>query len=153
LRKEDLRLGIKAYSVGKYELTSTNSAGKKQTKHQRLEVTVGDKDGDIRTQFFWSENKGKDLDLENLKKQALQRLKRLKYDGWRGSFSSFGLPYLQHGMAVQLKDNVIPERTGVYLVKSVNIRFGMNGYRRTIEPHIRIDSPSGLTANDFKNGL
>lgn len=154
LRKDDVRLGIKAFSVGKYELTSVNSAGKLKTKSKRLEVSVGDTDGDIRTQFFWpATNKDPDLDLKQLKILAEQRLNKLKYEGWRGNFSSFGLPYVQHGQAVTLKDEVIPERTGTYLVKGVIVRFGMGGFRREIEPHIRIDKVSGLNISDMVNGL
>lgn len=154
LRKDDVRLGIKAYSVGKYELTTFNSAGALRTKNQRLEVQVGDTDGDIRTQFFWpATNTSPDLDLENLKILATQRLNKLKYEGWHGSFTSFGIPYVQHGQAVKLVDNIIPERTGTYLVKSVKVKFGMGGFRREIEPHLRIDGVSGLSTNDFINGL
>ena len=142
LRKEDVRLGIKAYSVGKYEIEGTNSAGRFRTKQKRLETTVGDSDGDIRTQFFWAAtNESPDLDLKTLTDLATQRLLKLKYDGWRGSFTSFGLPYCQHGSAVQLVDTIIPERTGTYLVKSVTVKFGMNGFRRIVEPHLRIDLP------------
>lgn len=161
LRKEDVRLGIKAYSVAKYELTSTNSSGNKRTKNARLEANVGDQDGDIRTQFFWpATNDDPDLNLTTLTSLANQRLRRLKYDGWRGTFSSFGLPFCQHGQAAQLVDTIIPERTGTYLLKSVTVKFGMNGFRRIIEPHLRIDLPiyttetvTGTDKVDLKNGL
>ncbi len=157
LRKDDVRLGIRAYSVAKYELTSTNSAGKKQTKNQRLSVNVGDQDGDIRTQFFFpATNTDKDLDLASLKALALQRLTKLKYEGWRGSFSSFGLPYVQHGMAVSLTDSILKERQGIYLVKGTTLRLDIKGQKpalkRTIELHIRIDNQN-LTQSDFENGL
>jgi hypothetical protein len=154
LRKDDVRLGIKAYSVGKYELATTNSSGTKSTKSQRLEVNVGDLDGDIRTMFFFPKtDTSKDLDIENLKTLANQALIKLKYEGWRGTFMSFGLPYVQHGQAVTLKDNVIQERTGTYLVKGTNVTFGQHGFRRKIDLHIRIDSVTGLKVNDFLNGL
>ncbi len=154
LRKDDVRLGIKAYSVGKYELTTFNSAGKLSTKNKRLEVVVGDTDGDIRTQFFWpATNTSPELDLANLKTLAIQRLNKMKYEGWHGSFTSFGIPYVQHGQAVKLQDDIIPERTGTYLIKSVKVKFGMGGFRREIEPHLRIDGVSGLSTKDFINGL
>ena len=154
LRKDDVRLGIRAYSVGKYELTTQNSSGKVSTKSKRLEANVGDQDGDIRTMFFFPKtDTSPDLDQANLTDLAEQMLKKLKYEGWRGNFTSFGLPYVQHGQAVTLNDAVIPERGGTYLVKGTKVKFGQGGFRREIEPHIRIDSTTKLTAADFVNGI
>lgn len=154
LRKDDVRLGIKAYSVSKYELTTRNSAGNLKTKNSRLEAIVGDTDGDIRTQFFWPlTNTDPDLNLETLTAQAQQRLKKLKYEGWRGDFESFGLPYVQNGQAVGLVDSILKERQGIYLVKSTTVKFGVDGFRRKIELHIRIDNQTGLEISDMINGL
>lgn len=147
LRKDDLRLGIKAYSIDKKELTTTNSSGGTKTQSKRLETFVGDTDGEIRTQFFW------DVKTEDeLKALATQRLNKLKYEGWRGQFTSFGLPFVRHGQAVSLKSKVTPERGGAYLVKGTKVKFGMGGFRRMIDPHIRIDD-NIYTANDFANGI
>lgn len=161
LRKDDVRLGIRAYSVSKYELSGLNSAGKQTTKHTRLEANVGDQDGDIRTMYFWPKGPtDPDLSLTNLKELAGQMLQRLHYEGWRGQFTSFGIPYIQHGQAVKLSSTVnasnpaiggVAEMQGVYLVKSVKTKFGMGGFRRTIEPHIRLDSFK--KASDYTSGL
>ena len=146
-RKDDIRLGIKAYSVDKKELTSLNAAGNKKTSHKRLEVNVGDTDGEMRTQFFWNV-----ATTDELKALATQRLSKLKYEGWRGSFTSFGLPFVRHGQAVKLSSKVTPERNGIYLVKGVKTTFGMGGFRRNLELHIRIDD-NIYTPEDFANGL
>jgi hypothetical protein len=163
-RKDDVRLGIKAYSVGKYKQTTTNESGGLTTKSKRLEVSVGDTDGDIRTQFFWPNNENETLDLDTLTKLAEQRLNKMKFEGWRGSFESFGLPYVQHGMAISLNDvvmsganlqngeHMIMERQGIYLVKGTEVNFGMNGFRRKNDLHLRLDGQDYKT-EDFKNGL
>ena len=161
LRKDDVRLGIRAYSVSKYELTALNSLGKKTTKQTRLQANVGDQDGEIRTMYFWPKYPtDPDLSLTNLKELAGQMLQRLKYEGWRGEFTSFGIPYIQHGQAVKLSSTVnsqtpaiggVSEMQGVYLVKGVKTKFGMGGFRRTIEPHIRLDAFSKPT--DYTSGL
>ena len=154
LRKDDVRLGIKAYSVGKYELTHTNSSGGTSTKSQRLEVAVGDTDGEIRTMFFYPKtNTSPDLDKANLLTLANQALLKLKFEGWHGNFNSFGLPYVQHGQAVTIKDVVIPERTGTYLIKGTKVNFGQGGFRREIELHIRIDAQTGFDIKELQNGL
>jgi hypothetical protein len=147
LRTDDLRLGIKAFSVNKNELSSVNSKGQTKTSHKRLETTVGDLDGELRNQFFWNVT-----DLPTLKALATQRLSKLKFEGWRGNFTTFGLPNVQHGQAVTLKDNIIPERSGTYLVKGVKTTFGINGFRQDIDLHLRIDG--GIyQLSDFMNGL
>lgn len=153
LRTDDVRLGIHAYSVTKHEIANgTNSAGKLKTKQVRLEANVGDTDGEIRTQYFWPDtNTSPDLDQKTLIALATQRLNKLKYEGWRGSFTSFILPFVAHGQAITLTSSVTPERIGTYLVKSVKTKFGQSGARRIIEPHIRIDTT--LTITDFANGL
>lgn len=147
LRADDVRLGIKAYSVNKSELTTTNAQGNTKTKQARLEVQIGDTDGDIRTQYFWNVP-----DVPTLTALARQRLPKLKYEGWRGKFNTFGLPQVQHGQAVTLVDNIIPERTGIYLVKGVTTKLGMNGFRQEIDLHLRVDG-NGYILTDFMNGL
>lgn len=145
-RNDDVRLGIKAYSVNKVTLGTINSSGKFNTKQKRLEAFVGDADGEIRTQFFWDVK-----DVTTLKSLAEQRLNKLKFEGWKGKFTSFGLPFVQEGHAISLSSRITPEMDGTYLVKGVDVSFGQNGFRRTIEPHIRVDNNLKLT--DFINGL
>ena len=163
LRKDDVRLGIKAYSVGKYKQSSTNSAGKPTTKTERLEVQVGDTDGDLRTQFFWADNNTPILDKQTLTDLATQRLNKIKFEGWRGTFESFGLPYVQHGQAISLNDvvssgtniqnnqSITMEREGIYLVEGTEVSFGQNGFRRKNKLHLRIDNQ--YSATEFQNGL
>lgn len=145
-RSDDLRLGIKAYSVNKVTLGTVNSAGKFKTKQERLEAFVGDADGELRTQFFWNVK-----DTATLKSLAEQRLNKLKFEGWKGKFTSFGLPFVREGQAISLSSRITPEMNGTYLVKGVEVTFGQNGFRRIIEPHIRIDN--NLKITDFINGL
>jgi hypothetical protein len=147
-RKDDIRLGIKAVSVNKVNQGGTNSERGNKTKNKRLEVTVGDADGDLRTQFFW------DVKTEDeLTKLALQLLPKIKYEGWKGNFTSFILPFIRHGQAVSFNSTITPEREGIYLVKSVKVKFGINGARRIIEPHLRIDNSTNFKTSDFTNGL
>jgi len=67
-------------------------------------------------------------------KKLLQReTERLRYTGYRGSFTTFGKPDIRHGDIVNLSDPIFPERSGKYLVKRVRTTFGMNGYRQEVE--------------------
>lgn len=68
----------------------------------------------------------------DLLKLATEALEKLKYEGFRGSFTTFLQPMVRHGMAVKLIDPLIPDRNGVYLVRQVITRFGMEGGRQEI---------------------
>lgn len=149
-RADDVRIGIIAKSINKVELVSTNSAGKQRTKHQQLSVTVGDTDGELRTLFFWGVS-----DTATLKKLAEKKLPYIKYEGFRGSFTTFALPKIKHGDSVEFTDDVLPERNGIYMVKAVeDIGSVEGGIKQRVSIDFRIDS---LTANQLSeaqsNGL
>lgn len=133
-RKDDVRIGVKAYSIDEQELEETTKDGKTKTKKKRLEAIVGPQDGEIRTLFFWNVKT-----VAELKKQAESRLNRIYYEGFYGSFETFGLPFVSQGDAVILRDAILPERNGTYLVKKVEYTFGQDGYRQNIYLDIRID--------------
>jgi len=63
---------------------------------------------------------------------AIDRLPNLYYTGFRGSFSTFGEPAVEHGDIAVLIDKKIPDRNGAYLIKSVEITSGVDGYRQKI---------------------
>lgn len=134
-RADDVRIGIVAKSINKVEV-GTNSSGGKKTKHQQLTTTVGDKDGELRTIFFW----GIETTAE-LKKVAERALPYIKYEGFRGHFTTFGLPYVKHGDSVTLIDDVVPERNGTYLVKMVEQMTSSDiGITQRVHLDIRIDT-------------
>lgn len=95
--------------------------------NSKTEVIVGDKeDGEQRTYHYYN------IDKDELERRAKQELEKLKYDGYRGSFTTFGQPTVFHGDTVKLIDKRYG-REGTYIVKSVNRTFNMQGYRQTIE--------------------
>ena len=112
--KDDSKIKVKAISHN----SVTNA---------KIEVNVGDETGELRTI-----NKV-DLTEEQLKEEAIRQIDLLKYEGFRGSFESFGEPFVRFCDIVELTDPNIQERNGSYFVKSVNYSFGMNGYRQNVE--------------------
>lgn len=113
VRAEDVKISVKATS-----LLPDNS---------KIEVTKGDEDGTERTIHFYN------VDLTTLEQRAVKALTDFRFDGWTGSFTSFGEPSVEHGDIVQLTDFYFPEKNGSYIVKAVKKSFGMNGYRQEIE--------------------
>lgn len=92
-----------------------------------VRVEVGDPNGEQRTLHFYNiENK------QELKRLAEAELQRFKYSGYRGSFTTWGFPYVEHGYRAELGDYKFPERTGKYYIDRVVVNYG-DGYYRTIE--------------------
>ncbi|GAA4354172.1 hypothetical protein GCM10023185_15580 [Hymenobacter saemangeumensis] len=115
-RAEDVRI--------KAKVVAYHRNGKKTTVKD-----VGDTEGEERTITLRTESK----DPVVLKGMALQRLSSFKYDGYRGSFTGFGVPYVIHSGVAELYDDLHPQRSGRYLVDTVKTSFGPEGFRRTIE--------------------
>ncbi|HMG93952.1 MAG TPA: hypothetical protein VK589_28025 [Chryseolinea sp.] len=92
----------------------------------RTEIKVGDPFGDQRTMYFYN------VSAQTLQDLATEALEKLKYEGFRGSFTTFLQPYVKHGDAIRLVDPLIPDRNGIYLVRQVVTTFGMEGGRQEI---------------------
>lgn len=147
-RKDDIRIGILAKSINKVEVVgATNSKGKAKTKHVELKVNVGDQDGEIRTMFFWGVES-----TAQLKKLAEKKLPFIKYEGFRGSFTTFSLPKVKHGDEVVLIDDVVKEMSGTYLVKDVKDESSPEGgLRQRIYIDIRIDGIGDGDLVEYQN--
>lgn len=110
-----------------YGITKTN---------QKIETdeTIGDADGEQRTIYVYNV-----IDKDQLKKQAVEQLNRMKFDGYDGSFSTFLVPYAEPLMVTDLQDpNFGDSRNGNFIIDSVVTTFGERGARRRIEPGRRV---------------
>ena len=147
-RKDDVVLSAICYSVNKRELTETTKTGKTKTKQERMEVLVfWDKfnkkfdyiekkkgveyppniEGERRTLYFWNVSSP-----EALFNAGVQELQKYYYTGFKGKFTTFGMPFVKQGDNVFLIDNIIPERNGKYKVKGMEYSGGIGGNRQTI---------------------
>jgi hypothetical protein len=118
-RKDDVRLKVKAISIN----SSDNS---------RITVDVGDDDGVQKTVYTQNTTESDLIKFANLKLDAL------KYEGYNGTFETFGEPFVRHGDAGKLTSKKYPEKNGTYSITSVNRHFGMNGYRQRIQLGIKL---------------
>lgn len=151
-RKDDLVLSAVAHNTITEETGATCKDGSKKTKHKRLEVLVSIKDGKKTTKvieqgdrvpdntegerrtFFFAGAKTTD-ELATL---AFQQLERYYYDGLKGSFQTFGIPYVKHGDHVRIKNPKLPEQDGLYKVRGVEYTGGTNGLRQRITLDFKI---------------
>jgi hypothetical protein len=116
--KEDIKIKVKG--ISKYQ------NGKTET------IIKGDTDGDERTLHYF------ELSKTELEKIVSAELDKLKVDGYKNSFTTFGIPYCDTGYIASLTDPEYPEHNGNYLVLSVVTEFGAEGFRRKIELERRL---------------
>jgi len=109
------------------ELKLKVTATSVDTKGNKLEVTVGDDDGEESRLSYYNIK-----DEATLKQLAEGDLARLKVDGYAGDFTGFGVPVTRHGDIVKLVSNEYPERAGRYYVDAVGVSFGTSGFRRKV---------------------
>jgi len=98
-----------------------------QTNNEVITVEVGDVDGDTYTYNDYSINEAE------LRKRALLFANRLRYEGFKGSFTTFGDQKIKHGDIVKLENELLKDQNGNYLVKSVRTSFGTDGFRQEVE--------------------
>lgn len=155
-RKEDLEIAIKAHAEYLDSGSGTNNDGTPKTKRKRIEVLVG-KDGVISDEKTFT---GDVVSIpvlgattkEVLIQKAKEYLPKFYYTGFKGSFVTFGQPSVKHGDAAIIRDSVIPERNGTYLIKEVTKNMSLiGGYKQTILLHLRIDK--GFTQDQLNAGI
>lgn len=108
---EDVKIKIKAISI--------------DSKNKRIEFTTGDKDGELFTVYKYNITK------DELKRFAESELIRFKTTGFKGGFETFGEPFVNKCdiAYIEASDN----NKGSFLIKKLEVNFGMNGYRQKIE--------------------
>ena len=106
----NIRLCVKAVSI--------------MPNNKKIKVEVGDKDGEHRTLHTYNKSKSE------LKAWAEQEIKRLKVDGLKGSFTTFGYRLVDKLDAIGIK--IDGNKMGVYQVQKNVIKYGTSGYRQEI---------------------
>lgn len=96
-------------------------------------VEVGDADGDTVTILV----SGVTTQAQ-MRERGNTELPRYKFNGWTGSFTTFGDVFIKHGDVINLVDKTIKDRNGKFFVKRVKTNFGTQGFRNTIELHKKL---------------
>lgn len=145
-RKDDVIL----YAIASNYITESNGTtkdGQIKTKKRRIEVIVTFKNNVVTSKIIKKNESIPDI-IEGEKRTfvypfakteqelidlATLDLEKYYYTGFKGSFTTFGTPFIQFGDNVVLENNILPEQNGTYKVKSVNYSGGVNGMRQEIE--------------------
>ncbi len=96
-------------------------------KGEQKKVELGAENGSVITEFVYG-----DFSEKELEEQGIERLKRVRYTGYRGNFEAFLEPLVRSGDVIEYKDLVNNKPTGSYVCKKVNYRIGLNGFRQII---------------------
>ncbi|EAY28735.1 hypothetical protein [Microscilla marina] len=95
---------------------------------KKIEVSVGDPDGEERTLHF------KYIEDEKvLKKLAKAKLEKLKQDTLEGAIETFGLPYVKHSHLAKLKSVKYGQKNGTFFIDGVDTSFSTEGFRRNVK--------------------
>lgn len=150
-RRDDIVLSAIAHNTITEKTGAQTKDGQDKTKKTRIEVLVTINNGKVKTTsispgerapentegerrtFFFP---GAKTETE-LARLAQDKLELEYYDGLKGSFETFGIPYVRHGDNVRLVNPKLPEQDGLYRVRSVSYRGG-GGLRQTVHLHYRI---------------
>ncbi|GAA4349788.1 hypothetical protein GCM10023185_06800 [Hymenobacter saemangeumensis] len=117
VRAQDVRIKVRAIS---------HIEGAKKGR-KRIVKEFGDiLDGELRTLNFVG------VPESELVARGKAELARLRFDGYRGTVTTFGIPLVEHGDVVTIIDGSYPERDGDFAVDKVSKSFGTGGSRRTI---------------------
>ena len=111
-KAEDVKLKVKAVSIDR--------------DNKKTTIEIGDADGEQRTLHYYNK------DEDTLRKLATEQLDKLKYTGYRGSFTTFLHPYVQHSQPINIVSKRLPERNGKYYIAKVNTNSGVGGGRQEI---------------------
>lgn len=164
-RKDDVALSVIVRTNYGRETGRTTKDGKKIIKQESTEILVFSKTGKF---TYLPKKKGVEFppnsegnrytlnittpetDEKKLFEWGVTFLKRYYYDGLKGSFTTFGVPYVKHGDVVELENGILPEMNGKYMVKAVEPNGGAeNGLKQTITIDYKINSIADINTYRF----
>lgn len=79
-----------------------------------------------------------ELTVAQIKNIMTDQIDRYIWEGYLGTFTTFGDPSIVHSDKIDMFDDRFPERQGTYLVKSVQTGFGVDGFRQTVQLRNRV---------------
>ena len=153
-RKDDIVLSAVVSNTISEDTGATTKDGQAKTKKIRLEALVTlqmgsdipnvviktkgveyppNTGGERRTLFYPGA-----FTIADLVALATVELKKYYYTGFKGTFTTFAIPYVKMGDNVTLLNTILPEQNGTYKVKGVKYMGGVDGIKQEIELDYKI---------------
>lgn len=115
-----------------------------QNKKLKVNVETTDNAGNIQ-KAERGESGGDSLTLKvgTMAKDSIERVAAELYNreikpGYKGSFDTWLIPYVEPNYSAHIKDEDYPDKTGLYFIKSVTTKLSSSGGIRTITPGLRL---------------
>jgi hypothetical protein len=154
-RKEDIIISATAESYYKQKVSGTTKDGASKTTTRKLMVFVSlDSQGKLTSKTITDtsqipQNEGGErmtfffpyaTTAKELTELAKNELEKKYYTGFKGSFTTFGIPFIPMGDNIKIEDPVLKDRNGTYKVRSVTYMSGVSiGVRQVITLDYKID--------------
>lgn len=121
--KEDVKIKVRCVYWDKKGVHHVINFGDDKAKKE-----LADQDVEVRTIHIHDVK-----DPAQLKQIAQAEAEKYIYNGYRGKFETFLVPYCEPMMIAKINDSRYPERSGSYYISGVVINFGTGGARRKPE--------------------
>jgi hypothetical protein len=154
-RKEDIVISATAESYYKEKVSGITKDGASKTTTRKLMVFVSlDSQGKLTGKKITNtseipQNTGGErmtfffpyaTTTNELIRLATAQLEKKYYTGFKGSFTTFGIPFIPMGDNIKIEDPVLTDRNGTYKVKSVTYMSGVSiGQKQIITLDYKID--------------
>lgn len=151
-RKDDIVLSAKASNHIQEVTNKMTKDGHLKTKNVRIEVLCTIKNN-IESYKVIGKGDTVDPNIEGERKdfvfldaktpaqlaeKAFNNLRLYYYDGYKGSFTTFGTPVVELGDNARIINDILPEQNGIYKIKQVDTEGGIGGMRQKITLDYRI---------------
>ena len=151
-RRDDVKLSAICKSINLQVQTGKTKDGRAKTKNKKLEVLVySDETGNFKHMEAKNGSFPENIDgerrtlfipnaktVEELAEAGINELKKYYYDGFKGDFTTFAIPFVRMGDNVLINDPILPDRNGLYKVRSVRYTGGVSGHRQIISLDYKI---------------
>lgn len=162
-RKDDIKMSAVCNSITT-SVKGQNKKGKDKVSNEKLSVLVysdqatgnfkyivkkkdvefpANEQGERRTFFF--PNVTSAAELAQL---GADKLKTYYYTGFKGNFTTFGIPYVRQGDNISLTNRSLPDQDGTYKVRGVNYKGGTAGHRQVITLDYLLVTKNGVVLPD-----
>jgi len=127
------------YKIGHNTINANDIKRTLDKEEKKVTAIYKDKDGTEIRESYGTGLIEEEIKVDNIRNSgdlfhlAKNEVEKEKAKDWEGKIETFLVPFCKPGYKMRIEDARYPERTGNYIVESVDTRFGLGGGRRTVE--------------------
>lgn len=144
-RKDDEKIGVKIISFSEI-VTGSNKDGTQKKSKKKIQKFAFYEKGKLQIKSSKPESWQGEIRTLNvvayteaqIEQQVKENINRVIFDGYKGKFTTFGLPCVKQGDICEIQNPILPEQDGKYYVKTVTTTCSMSGLRQEIEIDLKV---------------